>query len=124
VIFIINNSTGQVTRHVGIVLKIVAGVGQVKMDDVTRCILLFMAAEFVVMFLMVVFPWLIAVPAKWLRGMASRRSIRVRRPLAHGIYSAQAQSSGRPWATSISAFSQSPCISAGNWRIASNWARM
>ena len=61
-------------------LKIVAGVGQVRMDDVTRGALLFMAAEFAVMFLMVAFPWLIAVPAKWLRGMSSRRSVRVRRP--------------------------------------------
>ena len=61
-------------------MKIMAGVGQVRMDDVARGVLLFMAGGFAVMFLMVAFPWLIAVPAKWLRGIASRRSVRVRRP--------------------------------------------
>lgn len=79
------------TPSVGIVLKIVAGVGKVKMDDVTRGFLLFMAAGFALMFLMAAFPWLIAVPAKWLRGLKSRRSVRVSRPLANGIHSAHSQ---------------------------------
>ncbi len=50
------------------VLNMVAGVGRMKMDDVTRGVLPFMAAEFAVMFLMVLFPWLVTVPAKALSG--------------------------------------------------------
>ena len=65
VMFIINNSIGLVTPPVGTVLNVVAGVGRMKMDDVTRGVMPFMAAEFFVMFLMVVFPWLVTVPARW-----------------------------------------------------------
>jgi len=36
-----------------------------KMDAVTRGVIPFMIAEFLVMFLMVVFPWLVTGPAKW-----------------------------------------------------------
>ncbi|MDP2820065.1 MAG: TRAP transporter large permease subunit [Polaromonas sp.] len=68
VMFIINNSIGLVTPPVGTVLNVVAGVGKMKMDDVTRGVLPFMAAEFAVMFLMVAFPWLVTVPAKWFSG--------------------------------------------------------
>lgn len=68
VMFIINNSIGLVTPPVGTVLNVVAGVGRMKMDDVTRGVLPFMAAEFAVMFLMVLFPWLVTVPAKFLSG--------------------------------------------------------
>ena len=49
-------------------MKILASIGKVKMDDLARGVLLFMAAGFAVMFLMVAFPWLIAVPAKWFGG--------------------------------------------------------
>jgi tripartite ATP-independent transporter DctM subunit len=68
VMFIINNSIGLVTPPVGTVLNVVAGVGKMKMDDVTRGVIPFMAAEFAVMFLMVLFPWLVTVPAKWFHG--------------------------------------------------------
>ncbi|MDO9403032.1 MAG: TRAP transporter large permease subunit [Polaromonas sp.] len=68
VMFIINNSIGLVTPPVGTVLNVVAGVGKMKMDDVTRGVIPFMAAEFAVMFLMVLFPWLVIVPARWLAG--------------------------------------------------------
>jgi len=47
------------------VLNTVAGVGRIKMDDVTRGMLPFMWAEFAMMFLMVLFPQLVIVPAKW-----------------------------------------------------------
>jgi TRAP-type C4-dicarboxylate transport system permease large subunit len=46
----------------------VAGVGRMKMDEVTRGVLPFMLAEFAVMFLMVLFPSLVTVPAKWFYG--------------------------------------------------------
>jgi tripartite ATP-independent transporter DctM subunit len=65
VLFIINNAIGLITPPVGTVLNVVAGVGKLKIDDVTRGVLPFMIAEFTVMFLMVFFPWLVTGPAKW-----------------------------------------------------------
>ena len=53
VLFIINNSIGLVTPPVGTVLNVVAGVGRMKMDDVTRGVMPFMIVQFIVMFLMV-----------------------------------------------------------------------
>jgi hypothetical protein len=51
VLFIINNAIGLITPPVGTVLNVVAGVGKMKMDEVTRGVLPFMAAQFAVMFL-------------------------------------------------------------------------
>lgn len=68
VMFIINNSIGLITPPVGVVLNVVAGVGRMRMDDVTRGVLPFMAAEFAIMFLMVLFPPLVTVPARWFGG--------------------------------------------------------
>ncbi len=68
VLFIINNSIGLITPPVGTVLNVVAGVGRMKIDAVTRGVLPFMLAEFAVMFLMVLFPPLVTWPAKWLAG--------------------------------------------------------
>ena len=68
VLFIINNSIGLITPPVGTVLNTVAGVGRMRIDDVTRGVLPFMLAEFAVLFLMVLFPPLVTVPAKWLSG--------------------------------------------------------
>src|SRR5207245_5230622 len=65
VLFIINNAIGLITPPVGTVLNTVAGVGRIRMDDVTRGMLPFMWAEFAMMFLMVLFPQLVTVPAKW-----------------------------------------------------------
>lgn len=66
VLFIINNSIGLVTPPVGTVLNVVAGVGRMKMDDVTRGVMPFMVVQFVVMFLLIAFPQLVMVPAHWL----------------------------------------------------------
>ena len=68
VLFIINNSIGLITPPVGTVLNVVAGVGRMKIDEVTKGVLPFMLAEFAVMFLMVLFPPLVTWPAKWLSG--------------------------------------------------------
>ncbi len=68
VLFIINNSIGLITPPVGTVLNTVAGVGRMKIDDVTRGVMPFMLAELVIMFLMVLFPSLVMVPAKWFSG--------------------------------------------------------
>jgi len=65
VLFIINNAIGLITPPVGTVLNVVAGVGRMKMDDVTRGVLPFMVAQFAVMFLMVLVPELVTVPARW-----------------------------------------------------------
>jgi tripartite ATP-independent transporter DctM subunit len=66
VMFIINNSIGLITPPVGTVLNVVAGVGRMRMDDVTRGVLPFMAVQFIVMFLMVMFPAIVMVPARLL----------------------------------------------------------
>jgi tripartite ATP-independent transporter DctM subunit len=68
VLFIINNAIGLITPPVGTVLNVVAGVGKMRMDEVTRGVLPFMTAQFIVMFLMVLFPWLVTGPAKWFAG--------------------------------------------------------
>ncbi|KCB49512.1 TRAP transporter large permease [Bordetella hinzii] len=68
VLFIINNSIGLITPPVGVVLNVVAGVGKMKMDDVTRGVIPFMIAEFAIMFVMVLFPPLVTVPARWFGG--------------------------------------------------------
>jgi tripartite ATP-independent transporter DctM subunit len=68
VLFIINNAIGLITPPVGTVLNVVAGVGKMRMDDVTRGVIPFMAAQFAVMFLMVLFPSLVMVPMRWFTG--------------------------------------------------------
>jgi tripartite ATP-independent transporter DctM subunit len=65
VLFIINNSIGLVTPPVGTVLNVVAGVGRMRMDEVTKGVMPFMAVQFLVMFLMVLFPSIVMVPARW-----------------------------------------------------------
>ena len=65
VLFIINNAIGLITPPVGTVLNAVAGVGKVSMDEVTRGVLPFMVAQFIIMFAMVAFPDLVMVPARW-----------------------------------------------------------
>jgi TRAP-type transport system large permease protein len=65
VLFMINNAIGLITPPVGVVLNTVAGVGKVSMDAVTRGVIPFMIAQFILMFLMVLFPKLVTVPAHW-----------------------------------------------------------
>jgi len=68
VMFIMNNAIGLVTPPVGVVLNVVAGVGKMSMDTVTRGVMPFMLAQFIIMFAMVLFPWLVTGPAKFLYG--------------------------------------------------------
>jgi tripartite ATP-independent transporter DctM subunit len=65
VLFIVNNSIGLITPPVGVVLNVVAGVARIPMADLIKAVWPFMWAELVVLFLMVVFPALVTVPAKW-----------------------------------------------------------
>jgi tripartite ATP-independent transporter DctM subunit len=64
VLFIMNNAIGLVTPPVGTVLNVVAGVGKMKMDTVTRGVIPFMIAEFGVLFLLVLFPQIVLWPLK------------------------------------------------------------
>ncbi|MGE0097333.1 MAG: TRAP transporter large permease subunit [Hydrogenophaga sp.] len=68
VLFIMNNAIGLITPPVGTVLNTVAGVGKISMDEVTKGVWPFMLAQFLLMFLMVMFPQLVLWPAKWLIG--------------------------------------------------------
>ena len=68
VLFMINNAIGLITPPVGTVLSTVAGVGKVSMDDVTRGVWPFMVAQFAMMFIMVFFPGLVTIPARWFYG--------------------------------------------------------
>jgi len=65
VLFMINNAIGLITPPVGVVLNTVAGVGRVSMDAVTKGVIPFMIAQFLIMFAMVLFPKLVLVPAHW-----------------------------------------------------------
>ncbi|MES3000593.1 MAG: TRAP transporter large permease subunit [Pseudomonadota bacterium] len=65
VLFMINNAIGLITPPVGTVLSTVAGVGKISMDQVTKGVWPFMIAEFALMFLFVLFPQLVMVPARW-----------------------------------------------------------
>jgi TRAP-type transport system large permease protein len=68
VLFIVNNSIGLITPPVGVVLNVVAGVARIPMADLIRASWPFMWAELVILFLMVLFPQLVTVPAKWFAG--------------------------------------------------------
>jgi tripartite ATP-independent transporter DctM subunit len=65
VLFMMNNAIGLVTPPVGTVLNTVAGIGKISMDEVTRGVLPFMLAQFILLFLLILFPQLVLVPAKW-----------------------------------------------------------
>ena len=65
VLFVMNNAIGLITPPVGTVLNTVAGVGKVSMDVVTKGVWPFMIAQFVLLYLMVLFPELVMVPARW-----------------------------------------------------------
>jgi TRAP-type C4-dicarboxylate transport system permease large subunit len=53
---------------VGVVLNVVCGVSRISMDEVIKGVWPFMIAQLVVLFLMVLFPGLVMIPAKWFGG--------------------------------------------------------
>jgi len=65
VLFIINNSIGLITPPVGVVLNVVAGVARIPVGDLIKASWPFLLAELIVLALMVIFPSLVMVPAKW-----------------------------------------------------------
>ena len=68
VLFIINNAIGLITPPVGVVLNVVCGVSRISMEDIIKGVWPFMIAQLVVLFLMVLFPAIVTVPAKWFGG--------------------------------------------------------
>src|SRR6185295_14328759 len=68
VLFIINGSIGLITPPVGTVLNVVCGVSKISMDDIIKGVWPFMLAQLIVLFLLVLFPALVTVPAKWFGG--------------------------------------------------------
>jgi TRAP-type transport system large permease protein len=66
VLFIINNAIGLITPPVGTVLNVVCGVSKVSMEEIMRGVWPFMAAQLIVLLLLVLFPALVTVPAAWL----------------------------------------------------------
>ena len=67
VLFIMNNSIGLLTPPVGTVLNVVAGVSKENLDNVIKGVWPFLVAETALMFLLVFFPALVLIPAKWLQ---------------------------------------------------------
>ncbi|MEH2502822.1 tripartite ATP-independent transporter DctM subunit [Bradyrhizobium sp. AZCC 1578] len=68
VLFIINNAIGLITPPVGVVLNVVCGVSRISMEDIVKGIWPFMIAQLIVLLLMVLFPSIVTVPAKWFAG--------------------------------------------------------
>jgi tripartite ATP-independent transporter DctM subunit len=67
VMFILNNCIGLLTPPVGTVLNVVCGVAKVPMDGVIKGVTPFLIAQVVIMFVMVIFPELVTVPAAWFK---------------------------------------------------------
>lgn len=66
VLFIMNNALGLLTPPVGTVLNVVAGVSKENLDKVIIGVWPFLLAETLLMFVLVFFPALVTVPARWL----------------------------------------------------------
>jgi len=65
VLFIMNNAIGLITPPVGTVLNVVAAVARIDLGLVIRGVTPFLIAQLVVLALLVVFPALVTVPARW-----------------------------------------------------------
>ena len=65
VLFILNNAIGLLTPPVGTVLNVVAGVARIDLGPVMRGVWPFLAAQIVLLLLLILFPSLVMVPARW-----------------------------------------------------------
>ena len=74
-----------ITPPVGVVLNVVAGVARIPMGDLIKASWPFMIAELIVLFLMVLFPPLVTVPAKWF-GFLKYKASSNRRIMKKPIY--------------------------------------
>ncbi|NBT68147.1 MAG: TRAP transporter large permease subunit [Betaproteobacteria bacterium] len=66
VLFIINNAIGLLTPPVGTVLNVVCGVGRIPMHEVIKGVWPFLVSQIVVLGMLIAFPALVMVPAKWM----------------------------------------------------------
>jgi len=67
VMFIMNNAIGLLTPPVGTVLNVAAGVAGTSLDSVIKGVWPFLLAQTALLFLFVLFPQLVMVPASWFR---------------------------------------------------------
>ncbi|WP_433861499.1 TRAP transporter large permease subunit [Pseudomonas thivervalensis] len=65
VLFMINCSSGLITSPVGTVLNVVCGIGNMRYEALLKGTVPFLIAETIVLFLLVIFPDLVTVPARW-----------------------------------------------------------
>jgi tripartite ATP-independent transporter DctM subunit len=65
IMFMMNNAIGLITPPVGTVLNVVSSVARVSLDTVIKGMWPFLIAETLVMFLLVLFPQLVIIPAHW-----------------------------------------------------------
>ena len=65
IMFMMNNAIGLITPPVGTVLNVVSSVARVNLNTVIKGMFPFLIAETVVMFLLVLFPLLVTIPARW-----------------------------------------------------------
>lgn len=68
VLFIINNAIGLITPPVGTVLNVVCGVSRISMEEIIKGVWPFMIAQLLVLLLLILFPPLVTVPARWFAG--------------------------------------------------------
>jgi TRAP-type transport system large permease protein len=66
VLFIMNNAIGLITPPVGTVLNVVSAVARIDLWQVIRGVTPFLIAQLIVLTLLVLFPALVLVPARWL----------------------------------------------------------
>lgn len=67
VMFIMNNAIGLLTPPVGTLLNVAAGVAKTSLDSVIKGVWPFLLAQTILLFLFVLFPQLVMVPASWFR---------------------------------------------------------
>ena len=65
IMFMMNNAIGLITPPVGTVLNVVSSIARVNLDTVIKGMWPFLIAETMVLFLLVLFPQLVLVPARW-----------------------------------------------------------
>ncbi|MBB1072844.1 TRAP transporter large permease subunit [Rhodoferax sp. 4810] len=65
IMFMMNNAIGLITPPVGTVLNVVSSIARVNLDTVIKGMFPFLIAEVMVMFLLVLFPQLVTIPARW-----------------------------------------------------------
>jgi tripartite ATP-independent transporter DctM subunit len=67
VMFIMNNAIGLLTPPVGTVLNVAAGVAKTSLDSVIKGVWPFLLAQTILLFLFVLLPQLVMIPASWFR---------------------------------------------------------